>query len=63
MMWHIFFSQDNVRMMQNLPIDCTLNKNISIFKSFIILKAILQIFCDTYLPIAVVKCIEKYVCT
>lgn len=32
-MWHIFFSQD-VSVVQNLPIDCTLNININIINSF-----------------------------
>ena len=60
-MWHIFFSQD-VRVVQNFPADCTLNINISMFNSFIILKAILQIFCDTYLPTAVATFIDQYAC-
>jgi hypothetical protein len=60
-MWHIFFSQD-VRVVQNLPTDCTLYININIFNGFIILKAILQILCDTYLAVAVARFIDQYVC-
>jgi hypothetical protein len=88
--WHDFFSQDGVRMMQNLSVGCTLNKNINplnaelnpichllallgarrilhvskirvnIFKIFVILKSILQIFWNTYLPIAVAKFVEIF---
>jgi hypothetical protein len=61
-MCHIFFSQD-VRDVQNLPIDFTLKININIFNGFIISRAILQILCDTYLPVAVAKFIDRYVCS
>jgi hypothetical protein len=58
-MWHNFLFLDNVRVTQNLQIGCTLKVHFNIFKSFVILKILLQYFSDTYWPTAAVKVIDN----